>query len=76
MSDMEKYKFRKKEAERYDRLIDYIRCEAKTGRDFWASLFSGGLTFTGDIMRFAHYAEQVGATDISEQILADGKIKI
>ena len=73
---MKEHKFRKKEAERYDCLIDYIRCEAKTGRDFWASLFSGGLTFTSDIERFAHYALRVGATDISEQILKDGKVKI
>ena len=74
---MKEHKFRKfKEAEQYDHLIDYIRCEKKTGRDFWASLFSGGLNFASDIERFAHYAEQVGATDISEQILKDGKVKI
>ena len=68
MSDWNKMKFRKKEIKKYNWLIDYIREEMETGRDFWASLFGGGLTFTEDIKRFCHYASQVGALDISEEI--------
>ena len=64
-------KFRKKEIEKYNHLIDYIREEMETGRDFWASLGGGGLTFTEDIKRFCHYASQVGALDISEKILEE-----
>ncbi len=64
-------KFRKEEIKKYNWLIDYIREEMETGRDFWASLFSGGLTFTEDIERFCHYASQIGALDISEEILKE-----
>jgi len=62
-------KFRKKEIEKYNQLIDYIREDMETGRDFWASLYGGELTFTDDIKRFCHYASQVGALDISKKIL-------
>jgi len=62
-------KFSKHEIKKYDWLIHYIRSEMKAGRDFWSSLFSGGLTFPDDIKRFCKYASQVGALDISEKIL-------
>jgi hypothetical protein len=62
-------KFRKGEIRRYNNVIDYIREEIKSDRDFWSSLFSAGLTFNDDIERFCHYASQVGALDISEEIL-------
>lgn len=64
-------KFRQKELKKYDWLIKYIRDEVKTGRNFWASLFSGGLTFISDIERFCNYASQVGALDISEEIIKE-----
>lgn len=64
-------RFKKEEIKKYNRLIDYIREEMETGRDFWSSLYSGGLTFIEDIKRFCHYASQIGALDISELILKE-----
>lgn len=64
-------KFRKNEIVKYDNTIGYIRRETQTGRDFWSSLFSAGLTFTEDIERFCKYASQINASDISEPILKD-----
>ena len=66
-------KYRKREIEKYNWTIDYIRDEMKDGRDFWASLFSAGLTFTSDIERFCNYTSQIGALDISEKILEEHK---
>ncbi len=62
-------KFRKNEIKYYDILIEHIRDEVISGRDFWASLFSGGLTFTDDIEKFYKYALAVGAYDISNEII-------
>lgn len=67
------YRFRKREIETYNQVIDYIRRETRAGRNFWASLFDCGLTFTKDIKRFCYYASQVGALDISEEILKQHK---
>jgi hypothetical protein len=66
-------KFRKSEIKKYEWLIGYIRKERKNGRDFWSSLFDGGLTFVNDIQRFCDYALQVGALDISKEILENTK---
>lgn len=62
-------KFRKHEIVKYNWTINYIRQEIATGRDLWSSLGSAGLTFLDDIKRFTHYASQVGAFDISEEII-------
>ena len=64
-------KFRKREVEKYEWTIRYIREEMKTGRDFWASLGSAGLTFISDIKRFCRYTSQVGAYDLREMMLME-----
>ena len=73
MTKTREHRFRKLKIRQYNNLITYIREEMETGRDFWASLFSGGLTFTDDIKEFCHYASEVGALDISEKILGEHK---
>lgn len=64
-------KFRKKEIERYNNIITYVRGEVNSGRNLWASLGSAGLTFLDDIERFTKYASQVGALDLTEEILKE-----
>ena len=61
----------KKEIERYNWTIDYVRDEMFNGRDLWSSLGSAGLTFLTDIKRFTSYASQQGALDITEPILEE-----
>ena len=68
---MSNHKFSKREIEKYNWVIQYVRKEVLTGRDLWASLESAGLSFLDEIKRFAHYASQEGAFDISEPILKE-----
>ena len=62
-------KFRKKEIANYNQKIEYIRKELKTGRHIVACLGSAGLIFVDEIERFCSYAFQIGALDISEEII-------
>jgi len=66
---MKSHKFSKKEIEKYNCIIDYIRQEMSTDRHIIACLGSAGLTFNDDIERFVKYASQVGALDITEPII-------
>lgn len=62
-------KYRKKETEKYNWTIKYIREELKTDRHIWACLGSAGLTFNDDIERFKDYAVSIGANDIVKEII-------
>lgn len=62
-------KFRKKETEKHDWNIKYIRQEMKTGRHIVACLGSAGLTFNDDVERFYKYASQAGAKDITNEMV-------
>lgn len=62
-------RFSKKEIEKYQWTINYIRQEMATDRHIIACLGSAGLTFNSDIERFVKFASQVGALDITEPIL-------
>ena len=62
-------KFSKREIQNYNSKIEYIRSEMFTGRHIIACLGSAGLTFNSDVERFTKYASQVGALDVSEEIL-------
>lgn len=66
---MKNHKFTKRELKTFPNQIEYIRSEMKPGRHIIACLGSAGLTFNSDIERFTKYASQVGALDISEEIL-------
>ena len=51
---------------KYDCSIEQIR--ERGDRDFWATLYGSGLTFTEDIERFARYCDYVEALDISKEL--------
>ena len=62
-------RFYKKEIERYEWAIKYIKKEYKTGRHILACLGSAGFTFTDDINRLAKYAVSKGDTKFADLIL-------
>ncbi len=66
-----KFTYRKKDIENYNQKINYIRNEMADDRDFWASLFSSGLTFNDDIEKFCRYASAIEAFDISNEIIKE-----
>jgi hypothetical protein len=63
-------RFYKNEIRKIDWAIQHIRESlGDDTHDFWSALFCSGFTFSNDIKRFYKYASQIGATDISEEIL-------
>ncbi len=61
-----KIHFRKSETGRYACAINQLR--ERGDRDFWATLYGAGLTYTDEIERFARYCELVEARDISKEL--------
>jgi len=65
---MKTMRFRKREIQKYNWSINYIREELSTDRHILACLGSAGLTFNDDVLEFFKYCLQVGAKDIIDEM--------